>query len=83
MGETSYGGIRAGGGGRFGATVALQLPTSSGSGDRQAGSPYSDPAPSAFTSSAPPTANVLVMLVLLEVLVLVALRHGFRLHHGG
>lgn len=49
---------------------------------RQPGSPYSQPATAQTRGRLHPH-QVLYVLVLLEVLALVGLRHGFRHHHGG
>lgn len=98
MGATSYGGIRLGASGAArwsgaGAAAPGATPPAAprtqrppapgpGGGMRQPGSPYSQPATAGGRTRATPT-HVLYVLVLLEVLALIALRHGFRHHHGG
>lgn len=85
MGAQAFGGIRAGG--RIGMTAMLGNPASTNpdaqqSARPQPGSPYSTSSPvrGGITTTTP---TALLILVGLEVLALVALRRGFRFHHGG
>lgn len=86
MGATSFGGIRSGGGaGRYAATAPTTASPAAPPRTAvaaQPGSPYGVSAPVPFTSSLL-THHALMVLVVLEAIALVALRHGFRHHHGG
>lgn len=86
MGSSSFGGIRGGATvSRFGAAAAGKVTTAAGGPiggiQTEAGSPYSAAAP--LRMGAPATHHALLALVALEALLLIALRGGFRHHHGG
>lgn len=57
-------------------------PGAAGTGFRQPASPYNTGPANSATPKAP-THSVLIGLVLAEAVALVALRRGFRHHHGG
>ncbi len=87
MGAQSFGGIRSNGGaGRYATTGGPLTPSPAPpprtAAAAQPGSPYGVSAPVPFTSSLL-THHTLMVLVVLEAIALVALRHGFRHHHGG